>query len=134
MARLRENGVATAAGENATSVLGFKHMFDAGALAYAQPSVTKIGGVTQVLKVIELAEQGSASVVPHSAYFGPGLLASIHVIAAMKIESMVERFYCDFEKHILGDAIIPIGGRITIPQGPGLGVDPDPARVAAYRM
>jgi L-alanine-DL-glutamate epimerase-like enolase superfamily enzyme len=133
LARLRERGVATAAGENATSVLSFKHMFDAGALTYAQPSVAKIGGVTQMLKVIALADSSNVAVVPHSAYFGPGLLASIQVIAAMKRESMVERFYCDFEKHILGNAINPINGRIDVPQGPGLGVDPDPSLIAAYR-
>jgi D-galactarolactone cycloisomerase len=134
LARMRrEGGVATAAGENAVSVWSFKHLFDAGALTYAQPSVTKIGGVTQMCKVIELAEQSNASVVPHSAYFGPGLLASIHVVASMEREALIERFYCDFEKHVYGDAINPVKGRIAVPQGPGLGMDPDAAAIKAYR-
>ena len=54
------------------------------------------------------------------------LLASIHCIAAMGTESLVERFYCDFARNPLGDAINPVNGRIPVPQGPGLGVDPDP--------
>lgn len=66
-------------------------------------------------------------VVPHSAYFGPGLLASIHVCAAQAREVWIERFYCDFEVTPFGDVIDPRGGRIAIPQGAGLGVDPDPA-------
>jgi L-alanine-DL-glutamate epimerase-like enolase superfamily enzyme len=41
-------------------------------------------------------------------------------------ETLVERFYCDFSKNPLGDAINPVNGRILVPQGPGLGVDPDP--------
>ena len=72
-----------------------------------------------------LAESFGATVVPHSAYFGPGLLASIHCIAAMPGGSLVERFYCDFAENPLGDAIHPRNGRIAVPQGPGLGLDPD---------
>jgi D-galactarolactone cycloisomerase len=72
-------------------------------------------------------------VVPHSAYFGPGLLASIHCIAAMPTESLVERFYCDFADNPLGDAIHPHDGRIAVPQGPGLGVDPDPRLLERLR-
>ena len=73
-------------------------------------------------------------VVPHSAYFGPGLLASIHCIAAMPAETLVERFYCDFAENPLGDAIHPKDGRIAVPQGPGLGVDPDPRLIDKLRI
>ena len=119
-------GLATAAGENYGTAWEFRRAFEAGALSYAQPSVTKVGGVTEMRRVIALGETFGVPVVPHSAYFGPGLLASIHCIAAMPGESLVERFYCDFAENPLGDAIHPRGGRIAVPQGPGLGVDPDP--------
>jgi L-alanine-DL-glutamate epimerase-like enolase superfamily enzyme len=119
-------GLPTAAGENYGTAWEFRRAFEAGALTYAQPSVTKVGGVTELRRVIALAETFGVSVVPHSAYFGPGLLASIHCIAAMPGETLVERFYCDFADNPLGEAIQPRGGRIPVPQGPGLGVDPDP--------
>jgi L-alanine-DL-glutamate epimerase-like enolase superfamily enzyme len=83
--------------------------------------------------VMALAETSGVRVVPHSAYVGPGLLASIHCIAAMPGEALVERFCCDFAENPLGDAIHPRQGRIGVPQGPGLGVDPDPARLARLR-
>jgi Enolase C-terminal domain-like len=73
-----------------------------------------------------VAETFGVQVVPHSAYFGPELLASIHCLAAMPAESLVERYYCDFAENPLGEAIHPTGGRLAVPQGPGLGVDPDP--------
>jgi L-alanine-DL-glutamate epimerase-like enolase superfamily enzyme len=95
--------------------------------------VTKIGGVTELRRVMALAETFGVQVVPHSAYFGPGLLASIHCIAAMPAGSLVERFYCDFAENPLGDAIYPRNGRIDVPQGPGLGVDPDPRLVERLR-
>ena len=126
-------GIATAAGENYGTVWEFRRAFEAGAITYAQPSVTKIGGVTEMRRVMTLAETFGVEVVPHSAYFGPGLLASIHCIAAMPAESLVERFYCDFADNPLGDAIHPKNGRIAVPQGPGLGVDPDPRLLEKLR-
>jgi L-alanine-DL-glutamate epimerase-like enolase superfamily enzyme len=126
-------GIATAAGENYGTVWEFRRAFEAGALTYAQPSVTKIGGVTGLRAVMTVAETFGVQVVPHSAYFGPGLLASIHCIAAMPRESLVERFYCDFAENPLGDAIDPRGGRIMVPQGPGLGAEPDPRLIAKLR-
>jgi L-alanine-DL-glutamate epimerase-like enolase superfamily enzyme len=119
-------GLPIAAGENYGTAWEFRRAFEAGALTYAQPSVTKVGGVTEMRRVMALAEAFGVQVVPHSAYFGPGLLASIHCIAAMPGESLVERFYCDFADNPLGEAIHPRDGRIRVPQGPGLGVDPDP--------
>jgi L-alanine-DL-glutamate epimerase-like enolase superfamily enzyme len=126
-------GIATAAGENYGTVWDFRRAFEAGAITYAQPSVTKIGGVTELRRVMTLAETFGVQVVPHSAYFGPGLLASIHCIAALPAESLVERFYCDFAENPLGDAIHPTDGRIAVPQGPGLGVDPDPRLLEKLR-
>ena len=126
-------GIATAAGENYGTVWEFRRAFEAGALAYAQPSVTKIGGVTELRRVLALAEAFGVTVVPHSAYFGPGLLASIHCIAAMAGPSLVERFYCDFAENPLGEAIHPKDGRLAVPQGPGLGVDPDPRLLEKLR-
>ncbi len=134
LAAVRKRGrIAIAAGENAMTA-DFKHMFEAGAVTYAQPSVTKVGGVSEMLKVIALADSFGVEVVPHSAYFGPGLLASLHLIAAMTHEAPVERFSCDFDVTPYHDAIDPKGGRIAIPQGPGLGVDPDPLVIERLRV
>ena len=46
-------GIATAAGENAM-LPEFKSLLEHGAITYAQPSVTKVGGVTQMRKVMAL--------------------------------------------------------------------------------
>jgi L-alanine-DL-glutamate epimerase-like enolase superfamily enzyme len=128
-----EGGIPTAAGENAM-LPEFRSMLAAGALAYAQPSVTKVGGVTQLRKVAALADAHGVPTVPHSAYFGPGLIASIHCIAALSRESLVERYDADFAVNPLHDAILPDGnGCMKVPQGPGLGVEPDMAVVEKLR-
>ena len=73
---------------------------------------------------IAVAISVAVELVPHSAYFGPGLLAWIHVSAAQAQEVWIERFYCDFEETPFGEAIDPKRGRIGVPQGPELGFDP----------
>jgi D-galactarolactone cycloisomerase len=127
LARIRSSGgISVAAGENVANAFDFQRLFDHEALSVAQPSVTKVGGVSEMRRIFDLAATRGVRVVPHSAYFGPGLLASIHVCAAQPQEVWVERFYCDFDVTPLGDAINPKQGRIGVPQGPGLGIDPDP--------
>ncbi len=135
LARVQDRGgIATAAGENAM-LPEFRSMLEAGAITYAQPSVTKVGGVTQLRKVIALAEAHGVRVVPHSAYFGPGLLASIHCIAAMAGDALVERYDADFEVNPFHEAIDPDrNGCIAVPQGPGLGIDPDLAVIKKLRV
>ncbi len=126
-------GLDIAAGENATTS-DFKRMFEAGAVTYAQPSITKLGGVTEMRNVMTLARAAGVKVVPHSAYFGPGLIASMHCIASMPRESWVELYACDFEVNPLHEAILATDGRIGVPQGAGLGVDPDPKVIEALRI
>src|SRR5262249_28535561 len=122
------------AGENAM-LPEFKGMLEAGAITYAQPSVTKVGGVTQMRRVMALADAFGITVVPHSAYFGPGLIASIHCIAALSGDSLVARYDPDFAVDPMHDAILADkNGRLAVPEGPGLGVDPDPAVIAKLRV
>lgn len=135
LAKVRaEGGIALAAGENAASIADFAQLAAAGAVDYVQPSITKMGGVTQMMKVFELARSRCVAVAPHSAYFGPGLLATIHVCAAHQEPSMIERYYCDLEASPLGSAIDPVAGRFIVPENPGLGADPDPEVLRKYRM
>ncbi len=130
----RESGIAIAAGENASTLADFRHMLAAGAVAHAQPSVTKIGGVTGLLEVLQLAKAHEVTVAPHSPYFGPGLIASIHVVAAQGSPMLVERFFCDLEASPHHDAIVARDGTMAVPQAPGLGVAVDPDAIARYRI
>ena len=127
-------GIAIAAGENNMSALHFAQMMQAGAVDFAQPSVTKIGGVTEMMKVVKLAAQCQVTLVPHSPYFGPGLLATIHIAATFQAETMIEYSFADLGANPLGKAIIPQNGRIAVPQGPGLGRDPDLDVVERFRV
>jgi len=39
-------------------------------VSYAQPSVTKVGGITEYMKVAALADEMGIKLAPHSPYFG----------------------------------------------------------------
>jgi D-galactarolactone cycloisomerase len=127
-------GIAIAAGENFGSYMDFTHLFKAGAVNYAQPSVTKIGGVTELRKIMLLAEAENIRVMPHTPYFGPGAVAGLHLIAASPQQDMLfERLCFDLEAELFGSALLPVNGRLPVPQAPGLGHDPDPEVIKRYR-
>lgn len=128
LARLQADvGIQIAAGENACTSYEFQKMFAAGAVSFAQPSVTKVGGVTELQKIITLAESHGISVMPHSPYFGAGFLATLHIAAAMIQPPLIERFYMEIGASPYGDLIDCRDGFFKLPEGPGLGRDPDPA-------
>ncbi len=135
LARVRAQSAAKiAAGENAAGLHDFRDMFEHGSIDIAQPSVTKIGGVTEMMKIVALAEAHSVELLPHCAYFGPGNLASIHITAALAQDTRLERLYAHFAESPYGKSMDAERGMIAVPQGPGLGIEPDMAIVAKFRM
>ena len=133
LARVRSGATRIAAGENAAGLHDFCDMFAKGAIDIAQPSVTKVGGITETRKIIAAAEAHSVALIPHCAYFGPGNLASIHIVAALPTETLLENIYANLEANPFGEAMLARDGKVRVPQGPGLGVEPDMRVVERYR-
>jgi L-alanine-DL-glutamate epimerase-like enolase superfamily enzyme len=112
----------------------FDRLLGAGAVDFVQPSPAKMGGVTELCRVFTVAAIHNVTVIPHSFYDGPGLLAAIHVTSVLGTEdAMIEWRYFDLEAQTYGNALIVKDGRVLVPQGPGLGIDPDPDVIRAYR-
>jgi L-alanine-DL-glutamate epimerase-like enolase superfamily enzyme len=124
-ARVRvEAGCGIAAGENLGGVADFRRLFAEQAVDVAQPSITKHGGVSAMLEIAALAKAAGVAVVPHSPYFGPGLLATLHVLAAAEQEEPLEVYFADLAAPPYGDALTVRDGCVTVPTGPGLGLEP----------
>ncbi|MGO4303268.1 mandelate racemase/muconate lactonizing enzyme family protein [Cupriavidus sp. RAF12] len=131
----RASHIPVAAGENASTLIEFQQMLSAGAVDFVQPSPAKMGGITELRKVMALADAHNVAVMVHTFYDGPGLLASIHATAALgDAGSMIEWRYFDMAADLYGGALRPRDGHIDVPQGPGLGFDPDPAVIDRYRV
>jgi L-alanine-DL-glutamate epimerase-like enolase superfamily enzyme len=63
------------------------------------------------------------------------LLAAIHATAALgTADSMIEWRWFNLEASIYGDALRTKQGRISVPQGAGLGIDPDTDIIRTFRL
>ena len=137
IARLRAGtGVPMAAGENDCTSFQFRDMFAAGAVDYAQPSVTKVGGVTEFLKVAALADAAGVTRDAALALFRAGLPR--HPASARGARPRRARWssaiHMDLEASLYGELVDPVGGVCRVPDGPGLGRDPDPDVIRDYRV
>ncbi|GFG87085.1 mandelate racemase/muconate lactonizing enzyme family protein [Mycolicibacter algericus] len=131
----RSTALPIASGENIGTTMEFERLLDAGAVDFVQPSPAKVGGITELRKVFALAEARDVAVMTHSFYDGPGLLAAIQTAAALGgAGAMIEWRWFDLEASIYGDALTMTEGRVTVPDGSGLGLDPDPDVISAYRF
>jgi D-galactarolactone cycloisomerase len=128
-----EGGIDTAAGENAGTLAHIAQLLGTARVDYIQPSITKIGGVSALREVAAMARQCGAKIAPHSPYFGPGLIATIHFAASIPEQPTIERFYLDLEASPLGGLVEAPGGLMHVPNGPGLGIEVDEAVLAKYR-
>lgn len=121
-----------ASGENDATVFGYRALVDAGAADVVQPSLTKAGGVGEMKKIAALAAAAGVTFQPHSFYFGPGLAATLHVIASTPGVPFVEFPPGELEAPLTAEPIRCRDGRVRVPEGPGLGADPDPGVLARY--
>lgn len=130
---LAREGLALSAGENLCTHWQFAQMIASGGVQYPQPSVTKVGGISELLKIADLAKQAGLTLMPHSPYFGPGYLASVQIAAILPGDVLFEHLYVWPEALLYPDLPLPLAGQIARPTAPGLGMDPDPAVIARYR-
>jgi L-alanine-DL-glutamate epimerase-like enolase superfamily enzyme len=70
----RNTSIPIALGEQLYSVDAFRSFIAAGAVAYVQPDVTRLGGITEYIQVADLALAHRLPVVPHA-----GEMSQVHV-------------------------------------------------------
>ena len=134
LARVRECGIPIAAGENVAGVFGFKTLINAGAIDIAQPSVTKVGGIGETVRVIKLAQMNGIEVQLHCPYFGPGLIASYHMASALIENPLIEILWIDMQANPFDPWVRSVDGKVSVPTGAGLGVEPDQECLERYRI
>ena len=129
----RASAVALAAGENLRGEDAFAQAICAGYLRFVQPDVGKWGGVGGGLSVARLAATLGIGYCPHWLAGGVGLAASMHALAASSSEAGWAEV--DANPNPLRESIFPLtvdDGWATLPDAPGLGVEPDLRALAGY--
>lgn len=129
---LRAQGINIAAGENVCTLEGFAPLIPA--LDYVQPSVTKVGGVTEFLRVAGAVRAGGKKLAPHSPYFGPGYWATLQLAASVEGFNVLEYLYITPEAACGQDIPLPIDAMIAIPDRPGIGFEPDFGAIEKYEV
>ncbi|WP_314325078.1 mandelate racemase/muconate lactonizing enzyme family protein [Paenarthrobacter ilicis] len=128
-----ETFIPMSAGENACTRYEFRKMMQANSVGHPQPSVTKIGGVTEFMAVLQEAEERGVTCMPHSPYFGPGYWATLQLLSTVAGTPQLEHLYVEPEALPGLDTPIPHRGRVSIPGSPGTGFEPDWDVLKAYK-
>jgi L-alanine-DL-glutamate epimerase-like enolase superfamily enzyme len=131
LARIRA-GIAIAAGANAANPEERMALMRAAAVDYVQPSVARIGGFGAWMRVAQAAPACGGAAVPQCPGFGPGFVATLHMVASLPGESLIEHTHHGLAASPFTVAIQPQRGRFALPAGPGLGCEPGPDTLRRY--
>jgi L-alanine-DL-glutamate epimerase-like enolase superfamily enzyme len=133
LAALRGEPAPIAAGENWCTARQCRQAMEAGAVDYIQPSITKIGGVSEYVATVDAAEAAGVAVMPHSPYFGPGFYASLQVAAARPAIRALEYNFVTPDAWLADVEGLRRGDRIAVSDAPGIGFTPDLDVLTRYR-
>jgi L-alanine-DL-glutamate epimerase-like enolase superfamily enzyme len=104
-----------ATGEMLTSVAEHYELIRHDAVDFIQPDAPRVGGITQFLKILSLADHKGLKLAPHFA-----MEIHLHLAAAYPREGWVEHF--EWLEPLFNERLQIKDGRMIVPNRPGLGV------------
>ena len=116
-----------AVGENLRGAWPFQEAMDSGLFGVIQPDAAKWGGHSGCLPVARAALAAGRTFCPHFLGGGIGLLHSLHLLAAVRGPGLLEvdANPNPLREGILQDDFSVRDGRVSLPGGQGLGLEPD---------
>lgn len=133
----KSGAVRLAGGEGCHNFHQAKNMIDYGAGGYVQVDTGRIGGITTARQVADYAAQRNVIFVNHTFTTHLALSASIQPYAGLKDHELCEY---PFDPSPLGRDFTQTkmtpdkNGLIRLPEGPGLGIEPDLAALKKYSL
>ena len=131
----RDVNIPVVTGEELYTKFEFREVFEKGAADIINPDVCNVGGILELKEIAAMAEPYYVAVSPHNFNSTTlGLAATIQASAAIPNFLITEYFVNleDFGKDIAKTPFEVENGYIRVPDAPGIGVDLDEARLAAY--
>ena len=120
-----------AAGENHYTKTDFAWLIDAEVVTVLQPDLSKVGGVTEAMRIAAMASAKGLVIHPHSSMTGINAAATVHMLSAIDNAgyyeadvSVVNRFRDDL---VSNPCPVSAEGTVLPPEGPGLGIEVDEA-------
>ncbi len=137
-ARFQGFGVPIGGGDlGLTTRFEYETMFDVGRIDIAQPDVTMVGGLTELMRLGAMVKARGKRIVTHGYKSNITIAANLGFLAQHWAEEPAE--YSTSKSPLrwqLTKESFPIDreGMIAVPTAPGLGVSLDPATVERYRL
>jgi L-alanine-DL-glutamate epimerase-like enolase superfamily enzyme len=119
-----------AGGEQDHDLAQFRRMFALRAVDVVQPDVCYVGGFTQALRVGALAAEAGIPCQPHASNRSLVMVFGLHLIAAAALPGAFVECALNppaWAEGVFDPPIAPVAGHVRVPEGPGWGVDIDPA-------
>lgn len=137
-ARFQGFGVPIGGGDlGLTTHYEYEQMFDVGKIDIAQPDVTMVGGLTELMRLSAIARKRGKRVVTHGYKSNITIAANLAFLAQHWAEEVLE--YSTSESALRWELTrerLPIDkdGKVAVPTAPGLGVSLDPKVVERFRV
>jgi L-rhamnonate dehydratase len=116
-------------GEHEATRWGFRHLIEMGCCDLIQPDVGWCGGLSEMVKIADMADKAGMMVIPHGSS-----VYSYHFVTTRENSPFAEflmmspdadRIVPMYDPLLLGEPL-PVNGRLTVPDSPGFGVDLNP--------
>lgn len=142
----RKTDVPLAAGEAHFGRFACTDLLRDGLVDVIQPNLGRCGGFAEARYLARVATTANAVVRPHVWNSGVGTAAALQFLAtvptyphARTVTPETRLFEVDRSENplrtdLLADPFDPTGGRLTVPDAPGLGVDVDSDALDRYRL
>ena len=126
-----------AGGEQEPSIHTFRWLIANDALQIVQPDMFYFGGMLRSMKVARMAEAFGKQCTPHISGSGMGYLYMMHFVSAIPNAGPYHEFK-GFNKEMPFEcktsSISSDNGVVTVPSGPGLGIDIDPEYIEKHQV
>ena len=114
-----------ATGERFTTIFEYQQLLENGGCAYVRPDLCLCGGLSGCKKVAAMAEAQHVKVIPHNP------LSPISTAACVQLDACIPNFALQEytgeseppKSELLVEPLELIDGYLTVPEGPGLGVE-----------
>lgn len=120
-------------GEHEYTRYGIKELLDARAVDLMQADTYWAGGISEMQKICVLCSAYDIPIIPH----GHSVPANVQLSAALSppevpyVEFLVK--WNQVLQHFYANPVLPVNGVVTVPTGPGMGVEIDPGKIESER-
>jgi galactonate dehydratase len=138
----RSSEIPIAAGESEYTAVGMRDLIASQSLGFAQPDVTRAGGITETKRIAQLAQVFDVAYAPHVGFSGV-----VCVAATLQLAAAMPNFYAMetmvipnplrealTQEPLASAAQLTADGRMPVPDGPGLGIELDLTAVERFRI